>query len=94
MSDSSDVPLFNSSQKKKMCTVEKFKSFLQQTKNQHGLKIEEHFPDLNLFISSARLHMSQREESGLTDQEVFRIKKLVLRAKRQLSSDGKDSNVN
>ena len=37
--------------------------------------------------------MSQREESGLTDQEVFRIKKLVLRAKRQLSSDGKDSNV-
>ena len=93
VSDSSDVPLFNSSQRKKMFTVEKFKSFLQQTKNQHGLRIEEHFPDLNLFISSARLHMSQREESGLTDQEVFRIKKLVLRAKRQLSSDGKDSNV-
>ena len=92
VSDSSDFPPFNSSQKKKMFTVDKFKSFLHQTKNQQ-LILEEHFPDLGLFISSARLHVSQREESGLTDQEVFRLKKLVLRAKRQLSSDGKDSNV-
>ena len=66
-----------------MLTVDKFKLFLHPSKTQHGLKIEDHFPDRCLFISSARLHMSQREESGLTDQDVFRIKKLVLKAKRQ-----------
>ena len=92
VSDCSEAPPFNS-QRQAFFTVDKFKSFLHQTKNQHGLKLEDHFPELSLFISSARFHMSQREESGLTDQEVFRIKKLVLKAKRQLSSDGKDSNV-
>ena len=91
VSDGSDVPVFSSSQKKRFLTAEKLKSFLAQTKNQHGVKVGEHFPDLGLFIASARLHMSQREESGLTDQEAFRLKKLVLKAKRQLSSDGKGS---
>ena len=81
VSESSEVLLFNNSQRKKFITVEKFKSFLHQTKNQHGLKIEDYFPNLGLFIASAKLHMNQKEESGLTDQEVFRLKKLVLRAR-------------
>ena len=60
-------------------------SFLAQTKNAKGVKIEEHFPVLSLFYTSAR-HMSQKDESGLTDQEVFRLRKLVLKAKRQMNN--------
>ena len=38
--------------------------------------------------------MSQKDESGLNDQEVFRLRKLVLNAKRQMNNeDGKSSNV-
>ncbi|KAI3373369.1 hypothetical protein L3Q82_006660 [Scortum barcoo] len=62
-----------------MYSAEEIKSFLQKTKNQHGVKVEDYFPDLSVFYTSARLHMSQREESGLTDQEGFRLKKLVLK---------------
>ena len=96
ISDSSDISGFkiNNSQQKKLYTVEMIQSFLAQTKNAKGVKIEEHFPVLSLFYTSARLHMSQKDESGLTDQEVFRLRKLVLKAKRQMNNDdGKISNV-
>lgn len=95
VSDSSDVPGFklSNSQERKMYSVEDVKIFLLQTKNQHGVKVEDYFPDLSVFYTSARLHMSQKEESGLTDQEVFRLKKLVLKVKKQLNNDVKNSNV-
>lgn len=46
-----------------------------------------YFPKLNTCILSAKLHMSQKEDSELMKQEIFKIKKLVLTAKKQM--DGK-----
>ena len=87
-SDDSDVAAFSSSQKKKLVTVDRVKTFLAQTKGQK-VKVTDHFPDLGLFITSARFHTGQKGESGLTEQECWRLKKLVTKAKRQLVNEGK-----
>ena len=96
VSDDSDVPAFKitSSQQKKIYTAEEIKKFLKKTKNQHGVKVEEHFNDLTVFYTSARLHMSQREESGLTDQEVFRLRKITVKVRKQINDgEGKHGHV-
>lgn len=78
--DESEVPNFSSSQQRKLYTAEKIKSFLKQTYNQQGVKIEDFFPDLALFCSSVRFHK--------------RLKKLVLKVKKQINiDDGICSNV-
>ena len=94
VSDGSEVLGLTSSQQRTQYTADRISVFLKQTKNQHKVKMKDFFPNLLLFCSSARLHISQKEVSGLTDQEVFRLKKLVLKAKKQMNSDdGKCSNV-
>ncbi len=45
------------------------------------------FPDLQLFIDSVKnlQKCSESEgEKGFTDQEIYRLKKFILKAKRQL----------
>ena len=73
------------SQEELAYTAEKIKHFLQITKNTRGVKVVEYFSDKAKFITSASIHMRQREKSGLTDQEVYRLRKVVLKLKRQLN---------
>ena len=71
----------------KIYSSERFKSFLQGTKNVKGVKLEEHFPDISAFYVSARFYANNRLESGITDQEMYRLRKLVLKARRQMNSN-------
>uniref|UniRef100_G3Q7R1 CCHC-type domain-containing protein n=1 Tax=Gasterosteus aculeatus TaxID=69293 RepID=G3Q7R1_GASAC len=89
VSDSSDShsACLTHSQREKLYSAEQIKMFLQKVKNRRNLKIEEFFQ-----TCSARLRMSQREESGFTDQEGFRLKKLVLKAKRAIDDHEKSPN--
>uniref|UniRef100_G3N4Y3 CCHC-type domain-containing protein n=1 Tax=Gasterosteus aculeatus TaxID=69293 RepID=G3N4Y3_GASAC len=79
LSDCSDAPtgFLSNSQQQKMYGAEKISVFLKKTKGKKGVKVIDFFPDLNLFYISARHHMSRREESGLTEQEGYRLKKLL-----------------
>ena len=87
VSDESEVPNYSSSQQRKFYTAEEIKCFLKQTKNQQGVKVEEFFPNLVLFCSSVSFHNSRKEVSEITVQEGFRLKKLVLKVKKQLRLD-------
>jgi len=60
------------------------KVFLQKTKGMKGLTLEQHFPDLQGFYSSARHIIKHRAQSDLTDQEVFRLKKQMIKVRKQL----------
>lgn len=62
------------------------KDFLQQTKNMKKVKVEEHFADKELFLHSVRAHMS-REKGGYTDQETYRLKKILQRIKQELQHE-------
>lgn len=69
----------------------KIQSFLQRTKGLRSVKIDEFFPDLKLFIDSVKFFMKNKENSGqltFTDQEIFRLKKLMIKARAQLANDG------
>ncbi|KAI2647384.1 Transposon TX1 uncharacterized 82 kDa protein [Labeo rohita] len=67
-------------------TMASIKNFLKNTKGARNIKIETAFPDLQLFIDSVWSCQKQTENGGesFTDQEFYRLKKLVLKAKRQL----------
>ena len=87
VSDNSDVSgaKISNSQQNKLYSVELIQAFLAKTKNAKGVKMEEHFPVLSLFYASARLHMNQKDESGFTDLEVFRLRKLLPKVKRLMN---------
>lgn len=65
-------------------TLEKIKKFLQTTKGMKGVKVEDYFPDRELFINSTRALM---KEAAFTEQEVFRLKKIVQKLKLNLLND-------
>ncbi len=65
-------------------SVEKIKRFLAETKGQRAVKTEQVFPDLNGFIRSVN---RLRKEDMFSDQEVYRLKKLVTKAKAALIED-------
>ena len=75
------------SQQKKIYSSERIKSFLQDTKNVKGVKLEEYFPDIPAFYVSARFYANNRLQSGITEQEMYRLRKLVLKARRQMNSN-------
>ena len=60
------------------------KVFLQKTKGMKGLIMEQHFPDLQGFYNSARSTIKHRAESDLTDQEIFRLRKQMMKVRKQL----------
>lgn len=62
----------------------KMKTFLQEMKTMKGVNIEHYFQDKQQFYLSARRHVKNKAEAGLTDQEVFRLKKLILKVRRKL----------
>ncbi|KAI3374546.1 hypothetical protein L3Q82_021112 [Scortum barcoo] len=64
------------------------KKFLQGTKGTRLLKVEDHFSDLKLFIESAKpLTKTSGDvgESVLTEQEIYRLKKLIVKLTESLS---------
>ncbi len=61
------------------------KSFLQRTKEMRNVVLEQHFPDMQGFYNSARYVVKHRAESDLTDQEVFRLKKLIIKVRKLLA---------
>jgi len=60
------------------------KAFLQKTKGMKGLILEQYFPDLQGFYNSARSTIKHRAESDLTDQEIFRLRKQMMKVRKQL----------
>lgn len=44
-----------------------------------GVEVENLFPEKELFYKSARYHIRNKIDSEMTDQEVFRLRKLVVK---------------
>ena len=64
------------------------KTFLETTKGQRLPSVEDHFSDLNLFLKSSKpLTKKTGSEEFLTHQEIYRLRKLVLRVKSQMITD-------
>lgn len=72
------------SQVKRFYPAKMYKVFLQQTKGMKSLDPEKHFPDKLLFYQSAGHVIEHRATSDLTDQETYRLRKQMLRVKKQL----------
>lgn len=65
------------------------KKFLQDTKGLR-MRVDFFFPDFKLFLDSIRFYMrkpSEPGQPGFTDQEVFRLRKMVLKIKNQHTED-------
>lgn len=68
-------------------TLEKMKIFLQNTKGMKGVKVEEFFPDRQRFLDSAKILMKETGECGFTDQEIFRLKKILHKIKLNMLNE-------
>uniref|UniRef100_G3NNW1 CCHC-type domain-containing protein n=1 Tax=Gasterosteus aculeatus TaxID=69293 RepID=G3NNW1_GASAC len=62
-------------------SVGRVKLFLKTTKNMKGIKLEDYFPDMEKFGRTAREGASKRGSSRYTQQEVFRLRKIVQKIK-------------
>ena len=67
--------------------LSEMKQFLQKTKNARFLKIEKYFPRKQMFVKSARLNMKQKGHGALTEQEIFRLRKMVQKVNQELIDD-------
>ncbi|CAB1435440.1 unnamed protein product [Pleuronectes platessa] len=64
------------------------RTFLETTKGQRLPSVEDHFPDLKLFLKSSKpLTRKTGSDEFLTDQQIYRLRKLVLRVKGQTITD-------
>ncbi|XP_038587916.1 YTH domain-containing protein 1-like [Micropterus salmoides] len=73
--------------------VEKIKLFLQKTKNVKGVKVESFFPDKEAFLNSVKSQLRAKGREGLTEQEVYRLRKIVVKIRHELNEeDGEESN--
>jgi len=68
-------------------TLEKIRKFLQTTKGMKGVRVEDYFPDRELFIYSAKMSMKEKGASTFTDQEIYRLKKIVQKLKMNILND-------
>ncbi|TKS66119.1 Transposon TX1 uncharacterized 82 kDa protein ORF 1 [Collichthys lucidus] len=82
VSDCSEV--LTDSQEKKLYSEKMLKLFLQKTKGVKGLDLEQHFPDQLTFYYSARHVLRNRATYELTDQEIFRLKKQLVKVRKQI----------
>ena len=67
--------------------IKEVKKFLRMTKNKRNVDVEESFVDKVCFIRSVRAHMRDRSESGYTDQESYRLVKLLKKLGQELETD-------
>lgn len=71
-------------------SVQRIRNFLRDTKGMRAVKVEEHFPDLQLFHDSVRYFMENSADLGqpsFTDQEIFRLRMFIVKVRNQLSND-------
>lgn len=68
------------------------KRFLERTKGQRLIIVEDHFPHLKVFLKSAKLLTRKcgRVDDELSDQEVYSLKKHIVKVKSQLSSQNEE----
>lgn len=64
-------------------SLERMKQFLQRTKGMRNVEVIDFFPDLSLFIDSAKILMKQKGETRLSNPEVYRLKKIVQKVRLQ-----------
>lgn len=64
-------------------SLERMKQFLQRTKGMRNVEVIDFFPDLSLFIDSAKMLMKQKGEVCLSNPEVYRLKKIVQKVRPQ-----------
>lgn len=69
-------------------TVVDIKSFLKITKNVKKVKLEEYFPDIIQFIEKVKIF---RSESCFTNQEVYRLKKIITKLSSQSGGPSENS---
>uniref|UniRef100_A0AAV2KFW0 Endonuclease/exonuclease/phosphatase domain-containing protein n=1 Tax=Knipowitschia caucasica TaxID=637954 RepID=A0AAV2KFW0_KNICA len=74
----------------KSCSAADIRTFLRDTKGMRSVKVENYFPNLKLFSETARplvWSSSSQVEDALTDQERFRLKKLLSKVRAQVARD-------
>ena len=86
-SDSDQPDAKSQRSRKSAYTFDKVRSFLHKTKNMKGVVVEEYFPDRKLFIDSVQAFMRGDGEDKFTAQEIYRLKKIVLKLKLELQND-------
>ncbi|KAL6481357.1 hypothetical protein MHYP_G00094370 [Metynnis hypsauchen] len=89
--DSSDSNISSCSQTcgiRNIYTLRMMRDFLEGTKHAKGVRVEDHFPDRVGFVQSVQyLRNNSGGEEGFTDQEIFRLKKIVAKLNHQLTDD-------
>ncbi|KAL2079064.1 hypothetical protein ACEWY4_024808 [Coilia grayii] len=65
-------------------TVDDIKAFLVKTKHARRVRIDDHFPDVDMFIEKTKCFMS---DGCFSDQEVYRLKKILTKLS---NGDGND----
>lgn len=68
-------------------SAQEIKNFLQATKFKRGVKIEEFFPNVDEFVRDAKYLMKASGENCFTDQEVYRLVKIVRNLKKERPID-------
>ncbi|XP_075933575.1 uncharacterized protein LOC142933370 [Anarhichas minor] len=69
-------------------SVEEIQDYLLRSKNVRGAKVEDYLSDKEKLLNSVRAHMRSKDRGGLTEQEGFRLKKIVQILKKELNNDG------
>lgn len=68
----------------------RIRAFLQETKGMRSVKVENYSTDLKLFLDSAKLFMKSTDsirQPTFTDQESFRLKKVLQKVRAQIAGD-------
>lgn len=68
-------------------SAQEIKNFLQATKFKRGVKIDEYFPNVDEFVRNAKYLMKAPGETCFTDQEVYRLVKIVRNLKKDRPID-------
>ena len=72
---------------RKSYSVGKIKVFLQKTKN---MKVEDYFSVKELLANSDQQQMRSKERGGFTEQEVYRLKKIVQTIRKEINDEDED----
>ncbi len=59
----------------------RLRSFLQDTKGMRSVRVDDFFLDLKMFLDSVKLFMKNTDRSTFSDQEIYRLKKLMLKVR-------------
>ena len=83
--ESSDSSIFEKcTSRSGVYSTEQVRRFLRKTKGKRNVKVENYFPDLEVFLQTAKGLIRSVEEGGIGEPEVHRLKKLVLKVRTQL----------